>query len=101
MKRPTSYLTKLRNHELRKQNIHQDKTEIETFLRFVYGELEEIDQSLSICQIFLKSFELKKEVLEYSELNTDAEHHDYYEPPPDIVENGSDHGKNLTNIICY
>lgn len=99
----------LNHHDQFEDDIHIsmpefDKTEIETFLRFVYGELEEIDQSLSICQIFLKSFELKKEVLEYSELselNTDAEHHDYYEPPPDIVENGSDHGKNLTNIICY
>ena len=66
-----------------------DKKEIDTFLKFVYGELEEIDQSLSVCRLFLKSksVELKKELVDHEELNTiNTEFNDFYEPPPDMVE---------------
>ena len=66
-----------------------DKKEIDTFLKFVYGELEEIDQNLSVCRLFLKSksVELKKELVDHEEHNTiNTDFHDFYEPPPDMVE---------------
>ena len=59
------------------------------FLIFVYGESEEIDQSLSVCRLFLKNknVELKKELVDHEELNTiNTEFNDFYEPPPDMVE---------------
>ena len=85
-----------------------DKKEIEIFLKFVYGEIKEIDQNLSICQLFLKrleskiyptpSFELKKEKDEYIKLNPPDDYNDFYESPQDIGETGSDQG-NIDYIL--